>query len=173
MIPGMHVLIATTGVLSPEPAVEFTRHLLGDDGKVTVTTVIEVPRGFLDTLRSEGWHPLTEEYELDDSDDAIMKRYVEERGKRLTEPICAALKSSGFASTTVFREGADAARAISQLAEELRVDVVLLGATRQIFDQSAWESVSARVMIESGRPVLVLPPGVQDPAEQDPQDLDT
>lgn len=168
----MHVLIATTGVLSPEPAVEFTRNLLGEGGKVTVTTVIEVPRGFLDTLRSEGWHPLTEEYDFDDSDDAIMQRYVEERGKRLTEPVCAALKSAGFESTTVFREGGDPARAISQLAEELKVDVVLLGATRQIFDQSAWESVSARVMIESGRPVLVLPPGTPDPEEQDPQELD-
>jgi nucleotide-binding universal stress UspA family protein len=169
MMRVMHVLIATTGVLSPEPAVEFTRHLLGDGGRITVTTVIEVPRGFLDTLRSEGWHPLTEEYEVDDSDDAIMQRYVEERGKRLTEPICAALRAAGLESTTVFREGGDAARAISQLAEEVQADVVLLGATRQIFDQSAWESVSARVMIESGRPVLVLPPGSHDPAEQETQ----
>ncbi|MDJ0663797.1 MAG: universal stress protein [Acidimicrobiia bacterium] len=166
----MDVLIATTGVLSPGPAVEFTRHLLGEGGRVTVTTVIEVPRGFLDTLRSEGWHPLTEEFETDDSDDAIMQRYVEERGKRLTDPICSALRSAGVESNAIFREGGDAALAISQLAEELEVDVVLLGATRQIFDQSAWESVSARVMIESGRPVLVLPPGAPDPSEQDPQD---
>ena len=155
----MHVLIATTGVLSPGPAVEFTRHLLGDEGRVTVTTVIEVPRSFLDTLRSEGWHPLTEEFELADHDDAVIRRYVEERGKRLTEPIVAALKSEGIESATVFREGGDPAGTISQLAEDLEADVVLLGATRQIFDQSAWESVSARVMIESGRPVLVLPPG--------------
>lgn len=166
----MHVLIATTGVLSPEPAVEFTRHLIGRGGRVTVTTVIEVPRGFLDTLRSEGWHPLTEEYVEHDSDEAVMQRYVEERGRRLTEPVCVALRAAGIESTTVFKEGADAARAISQLAEEVRADVVLLGATRQIFDQSAWESVSARVMIESGRPVLVLPPGSHDPAPRDPQD---
>ena len=164
----MHVLIATTGVLSPEPAVEFTRHLLGTKGRVTVTTVIEVPRGFLDTLRSEGWHPLTEEFEVDDGDDAVIKRYVEERGKRLTEPVVVALKAAGIESTTVFREGADPAGTISQLAEDLEADVVMLGATRQIFDQSAWESVSARVMIESGRPVLVLPPGTQEPV--DPQD---
>ena len=167
----MHVLIATTGVLSPEPAVEFTRHLLGTTGRVTVTTVIEVPRHFLDTLRSEGWHPLTEEFEVDDSDDsddAVIQRYVEERGRRLTEPVVAALKSAGIESITVFREGGDPAGTISQLAEDLEVDVVMLGATRQIFDQSAWESVSARVMIESGRPVLVLPPGRQEPV--DPQD---
>jgi len=167
----MHVLIATTGVLSPEPAVQFTRHLIGGGGLVTVTTVIEVPRGFLDTLRSEGWHPLTEEFQVDDSDEAIMHRYVEERGRRLTEPVTAALRSAGIESTTVFREGGDPALAISQLAEEVEADVVLLGATRQIFDQSAWESVSARVMIESGRPVLVLPPGLQDdPVEQDSRD---
>ncbi len=164
----MHVLIATTGVLSPEPAVEFTRHLLGQHGRVTVTTVIEVPRGFLDTLRSEGWHPLTEEYEVADSDDAVIGRYVEERGRRLTEPVIAALKSAGIEAATVFREGGDPAGTISQLAEDLDVDVVLLGATRQIFDQSAWESVSARVMIESGRPVLVLPPGRQE--QQDPEE---
>jgi len=163
----MHVLIATTGVLSPEPAVRFARHLLGQDGRVTVTTVIEVPRGFLETLRSEGWHPLTDEVELDDGDDAIIQRYVEERGRRLTEPITAALNAAGIESTTMFREGADPARSISQLAEDIQADVVLLGATRQIFDQSAWESVSARVMIESGRPVLVLPPGGQDPIEQE------
>jgi nucleotide-binding universal stress UspA family protein len=169
-MPGMHVLIATTGVLSPGPAVEFSRHLVGDDGRITVTTVIEVPRGFLDTLRSEGWHPLTEEYEVGQSDEAIMQRYVEERGRRLTEPVTSALRAAGFESTTVFREGADPALAISQLAEEVGADVVMLGATRQIFDQSAWESVSARVMIESGRPVLVLPPGLQDLYEQDPSD---
>ena len=164
------MLIATTGVLSPDSAVEFTRHLIGSDGKVTVTTVIEVPHGFLDTLRSEGWHPLTEEFPDNDSDEVIMHRYVEERGRRLTEPICAALRAAGLESRTLYREGNDPARAISQLAEEVGADVVMLGATRQIFDQSAWESVSARVMIESGRPVLVLPPGSPDPSTQDPQD---
>lgn len=170
MMAAMHVLIATTGVLSPEPAVEFTRHLTGGGGRITVTTVIEVPRGFLDTLRSEGWHPLTEEFEIADSDEAVMQRYVDERGRRLTEPIIAALRAAGFESTTVFREGADPALAISQLAEEVDADVVMLGATRQIFDQSAWESVSARVMIESGRPVLVLPPGSQELNDREPSD---
>jgi len=170
MITPMHVLIATTGVLSPESAVDFTRHLVGSGGKITVTTVIDVPHGFLDTLRSEGWHPLTDEFSENGSDEAIMHRYVEERGKRLTEPICAALRAAGLESTTLYREGGDPALAISQLAEEVGADVVLLGATRQIFDQTAWESVSARVMIESGRPVLVLPPGAPDPSAQDPQD---
>ena len=44
----------------------------------------------------------------------------------------------------------------------LDVDVVVLGATRRIFDESAWESVSARVMMESRKPVLVVPAAHRD-----------
>ncbi len=161
----MHVLIATTGVLSPDSAVEFSGKLIRGGGRVTVTTVIEVPRSFLDALRSEGWHPLGENATngAHATDDALLARYVDERGQRLTDPIVTALKAAGIAATAVFREGDDPARTISQLADELAADVVVLGATRKIFDQSAWESVSARVMIESGRPVLVLPPPHRDP----------
>ena len=49
--------------------------------------------------------------------------------------------------------------------------MVILGTTRQIFEETAWESVSARVMTESGRAVLVIPPDVRNgktvaPAEE-------
>ncbi|MGD2051721.1 MAG: universal stress protein [Acidimicrobiia bacterium] len=164
----MHVLIATTGVLSPDPAVEFSGKLIRGGGKVTVTTVIEVPRSFLDALRSEGWHPLDEAHGTGPAaDDALLARYVEERGRRLTDPIVTALKAAGIEAKAIFREGDDPARAISQLADEVAADVVVLGATRKIFDQSAWESVSARIMIESGRPVLVLPPPQRDTVPND------
>jgi nucleotide-binding universal stress UspA family protein len=165
----VHVLIATTGVLSPDPAVEFSGKLIRGGGKVTVTTVIEVPRSFLDALRSEGWHPLDEAIGASPGadDDALLARYVEERGRRLTDPIVTALKAAGIEAKAIFREGDDPARTISQLADEVAADVVVLGATRKIFDQSAWESVSARIMIESGRPVLVLPPPHRDPIPDD------
>jgi nucleotide-binding universal stress UspA family protein len=163
----MHVLIATTGVLSPGPAVEFTSHLIGDQGRVSVTTVIEVPRTFLEDLRSEEWHPLDageDRAGLLSGDEAIIARYVEERGKRITEPVVGALRAAGFDADVIFLEGEDAAAMISSLADEVDADVVVLGSTRRIFDQSAWESVSARVMAESGRPVLVLPPPQKDAA---------
>lgn len=159
----MHVLIATTGALSAEPAVAFTGQLIGDEGRATVTTVIEVPRSFLDQLREEGWHPLgsTEAAEGDrDEDDAVIHRYVEERGRRLTEPIISALRAAGVEANPIYLEGADPAVSISELANAIEADVVVLGTTRRIFDQTAWESVSARVMIESGKPVLVVPPPV-------------
>ena len=157
---GMHVLVATTGVLSPGPVVDFVRRLLDDRGRCTVTTVIEVPRSFLEELRGDSWHPLAEGETASwtDEEDALIARYVEERGRRLTEPLVAALEAAGIESKAVFREGEDPAITISRLAKDIDAGVIVLGATRQIFDQSAWESVSARVMLESSKPVLVVPP---------------
>lgn len=159
----MHVLIATTGVLSPEPVVRFTSALLGESGRVTITTVIEVPRSFLEDLTSDDWHPLgdAEAPLAVDKQEEMIRRYVEERGRRITEPIVAALRAAGIASDCRFLEDEDPAAAISQLAEAIDADLVVLGATRQIFDQSAWESVSARIMTEAGRPILVVPPPVK------------
>jgi nucleotide-binding universal stress UspA family protein len=148
----MHVLIATTGVLSPEPVVEFTRQLLGQHGRVTVITVIEVPRQFLDEL--EGPKATTAE---DGTSDASVDQYLRERGKRLVESVEHALEGARIPYDVVYVEGTDPAAKISQAAGDLDADIVVLGATRQIFNQDAWESVSARVMMESGRPVLVVP----------------
>lgn len=160
----MHVLVATTGVLSPGPVVEFVRHLLGARGRCTVTTVIEVPRSFLEELRGDSWHPLAEGSSASwtEEEDALIARYVDERGRRLTEPLVAALEASGIEAKAIYREGEDPAMIISRLARDIDAGVIVLGATRQIFDQSAWESVSARVMLESGRPVLVVPPGTKE-----------
>ncbi len=163
----MHVLVATTGVLSPGPVVDFVKRLLGERGRCTVTTVIEVPRSFLEELRGDSWHPLAEGAAATwtDEEDALIARYVEERGRRLTEPLVAALDASGIESKALYREGEDPALTISRLARDIDAGVIVLGATRQIFDQSAWESVSARVMLESGKPVLVVPPQPKDGVE--------
>ena len=150
----MHVLVATAGALSPEPVVEFARHLIGGTGSVTVVTVVEVPHGFLEDLRSDDWHPLHDETT---SEDTLAAQYLEERGKRLTDPIRLALEQARIPCDVRVLEGADAAAAISQAADAMAADVVLLGATKQIFNREAWESISARVMLESGRPVLVVP----------------
>lgn len=152
----MHVLVATAGALSAEPVVDFARHLIGGTGSVTVVTVVEVPRSFLEELRTDDWHPLHDDASPT-SGQALAGQYLEERGHRLTEPLRQALEAARIPCEVRVLEGADAATAISRAADELRADVVLLGATKQIFDREAWESVSARVMLESGRPVLVVP----------------
>jgi nucleotide-binding universal stress UspA family protein len=137
-----------------------------------VTTVIEVPRTFLEDLRSEEWHPLDDGAGgiLRREDEALISRYVEERGRRITEPVVSALRAAGIRAEVIFLEGEDPAAKLSALANEIDAGVVVLGSTRTIFDQSAWESVSARVMAESGRPVLVLPPPVKNGSAADDPD---
>jgi nucleotide-binding universal stress UspA family protein len=156
MLHGMHVLVATAGALSPGPVVEFARHLIGGTGSVTITTVVEVPRSFLEEIHADGWHPLRD-VEKKGSDDEVVQQYLEERAHRLTEPIRLALDQAKIPVNILVLEGDDAAAAISKAAADLRVDVVIVGATKQIFERGAWESVSSRIMLESGKAVLVVP----------------
>ena len=152
----MHVLVATAGALSPSAVVEFARHLIGGTGHVTVTTVIEVPREFLESIDADDWHPLRDTASSRSNDD-VAQNYLAERGHRLTDPIRQALEAARIPCDAGVLEGTDAAAAIAAAANELNVDVVIVGATKQLFTMDAWESVSARLMIESGHPVLVLP----------------
>lgn len=157
----MHVLIATSGVLSPEPAVEFARRLLGQHGRVTLITVIEVPRAFLEELHA------AEDRPSDSSGERTVSSYLEERGRKTVEPVRIALDTARIPTDVRFLEGSDAAKAISTAAAEIGADLVIVGATRPIFNREAWESVSARVMLESGCPVLVIP---SPPSDDTPND---
>jgi len=109
----MRILIATAGVLSPEGVARIVERLSGPDGEVVVMTVIEVPRSFLDEIRSDEWHPLTEGSPMwSSAEDAIIARYVEERGARLTEPLVSALAAYGVAADVEYVEGQDPATTI-------------------------------------------------------------
>jgi len=163
----VNVVIATAGVLSPEPVARFTRKLVDGTSKVFVVTVIEVPRSFLDQLRSEEWHPLVEgSPPWSSEEDALIERYVDERGAHLTEPLIAALGAEGIDAEPHFLEGEDPAATIIRAADDLSADLIVLGATKQLFDESLWESVSARVMRDAGKPVLVIPETARPAAEE-------
>lgn len=150
------MLIATAGVLSPDPVAGFAERLVGPDGCVRVITVIEVPRSFLDDIRGEGWHPLTEASpSWSSEEDALIARYVEERGHRLTDPLLSALRTRGIEADVTYLEGEDPAGTIIKAAGDMQADLVVLGATKHLF--SEWESVSARVLRDINRPVLVIP----------------
>jgi len=159
----VRILIATAGVLSPEPVATFVDNLLAREGTAFVVTVIEVPRSFLDEIRSEEWHPMSDGAPAwSTEEDRVIAKYVEERGTRITEPILAALRTREIEAETLYLEGEDPAATIIQAAADLEVDLVVLGATKQLFDESHWESVSARVMRDAGRAVLVVPSGYPD-----------
>ncbi len=159
----MRILIATSGVLAPEPVADFVARLIGESGVVYVVAVIEVPRSFLDEIGSEKWHPLTDGAPAEPTDeDQMIARYVEERGKHITDPMLAALRNREVEAERVYLEGGNPTAAIVSAAEDLNADVVIVGATKQLFDEAHWESVSVRVMRETGRAVLVMPTAHKD-----------
>jgi len=154
----MRILIATAGVLSPEGVARIARRLCGDDGEIIVITVIEVPRSFLDEIRSDEWHPLTEDAPVwSRSPETEVTRYVEERGARLTEPLMAALTACGVTAQVEYLEGEDPAATILAAADRFAADVIVVGATKPLFDESQWESISTRVIRAAKGPVLVVP----------------
>jgi nucleotide-binding universal stress UspA family protein len=117
--------------------------------------VIEVPRSFLDEIGAEGWHPL--EGDANEPREDVAARYVEERGARITGPVVMALRTSEIEAETLYLEGADAAATIVASAAELSVDLIVLGATKRLFAENHWESVTSRIIREADRPVLVVP----------------
>jgi nucleotide-binding universal stress UspA family protein len=163
----MDVLIATSGALSPEPAARLAAQLAGEGGSVAVVTVIEVPRSFLDEIQVTEWHPLDESEPRGTHEDAVIARYVEEREQRITNPLLAALRGVGLETTTTYLEGDDPAKTIYEAAERLGAEVIILGATRPIFDESSWESVSMRVVQEGTIPVVIVPALPRQPEDED------
>ena len=155
----MHVLIATAGALPASRVADLVTAIAGDQPKASVMTVIEVPRSFLSDLEDDKWRPFDEETDAQASREQAVGRYVEERGTRLVEPVVAALRTHGIEARTVLEEGDDAAEVIVKTAENLGADMIIMGSTRPIFDESVWSSVSVKVMQRSPIP-LVLVPGV-------------
>ncbi|MCI0424803.1 MAG: universal stress protein [Actinobacteria bacterium] len=154
----MRILVATTGVLPAGPVADFCKMLIGDRREVTVMTVVRVPRSFLESLDDNVRRSF-----LDDTPDSSASaeekaaRYLEERGQRAVDPICAALAAVDIDADVRFVEGDDPAEAIIQTADAIDADLVILGATRRLFTEEAWKSVSARVMVNSKLPVLLVP----------------
>lgn len=165
----MRILIATTGVLPAVPVSELCSRLQteSDAGEVTVMTVIRIPRTFLDSLDDD----VRRSFLSDSYDDAAgaeekAARYLEERGQKVVAPIVAALQAVGIEPAVRFVDGDDPAGAIIDTAESVGAEIVMMGATRRLFTEEAWRSVSARVIDTSHLPVLLVPgTRIEDTAE--------
>ncbi len=161
----VRILIATTGVLPPGPVADLCARLGGEDGVLTVMTVIQVPRTFLDALDDEDRRSLLADDDKGDPE-AKAAAYLEERGRRAVEPIVAALTAEGLGASVRFVDGDDPAEAIIRTADDFEADMLVMGATRRLFTEEAWRSVSARVMEKSLRPMLLVPgPRIEDTFE--------
>ncbi len=151
-------MIATTGALPPTPVVDLCDRLLIDGGSVTVMTVIEVPRTFLEDM-DEGERRSFLSADSWQTDTAEMKAlsYLEERGARSVDPIVAALVARSHETAVRLVDSSDPVQAIVETAAEIGADLVVMGATRRLFQRESWESVSARVMERAHCPLLLIP----------------
>lgn len=154
----MRILVATTGVLPATPVADFCRMLIGENPEVTVMTVVQVPRSFLESLDDTVRRSfLDDDTSSQEAAEEKAARYLEERGRRAVDPICAALAAGGIDTDVRFVEGDDPAEAIINTADSVGAEMVIMGATRRLFTEEAWKSVSARVMVNSRLPVLLVP----------------
>jgi nucleotide-binding universal stress UspA family protein len=164
----VHILVATTGVLPPAPSAELCQRLLPGEGTVTVMTVIQVPRTFLESMDEEERRSFLDQRDWQ-TDTAELKTlsYLEERGRRVVEPVVAAMRARAIEPHITFVEGPDPADAIVTTALDLSVDIVLMGATRRLFTEQAWTSVSARVMERTHCPLILIPAKRADEADRE------
>jgi len=140
----MHVMIATDGSLDASKTAALASKLATDDGKVTVFTVVEVPRGLLDEMRAASGDAadkkakeLTVEYRTTQAadsppshwagDDAILSSYVRNKVSSRTSDLVSELEAAGVNYTVVGEEGESAARSVLAAAKSRDVDVLCIG----------------------------------------------
>lgn len=155
----VRVLVATTGVLPPTAVAEFCDLLVGNElGSITVMTVIQVPRTFLATLDDEERRSLLDdESRRNEQAEVKAARYLEERGRRIVDPLISALAAKSRTASIRLVEGDDPAEAIITTAQAISADTIVMGATRRLFTEQAWKSVSVRVMDRCQIPLLLVP----------------
>ena len=156
----MDLLVTTAGVLPPEPVADFVEVLAGSRGRVTVMNVIQTPNEFLQELSADDWRPFespTGEGPSSHRERREAERYIRERGSKMVAPVVAALRRRNIRPDTVFVEAEDVAQAIIDTAETINADAIVLGATRRLFTESAWTSISMKVSTACNLPVLLIP----------------
>ncbi|MGQ0847646.1 MAG: universal stress protein [Actinomycetota bacterium] len=155
----MHVLVATTGVLAPAAVADLCDLLVRPgDAALTVMTVIQVPRTFLSSLDDEERRSLfDDDFYRTEQAESKAARYLEERGRRIVDPLVAALTARGRQATVHLVEGDDPAEAILGTAQKVGADLLMMGATRRLFTEQAWTSVSVRVMERCQVPLILVP----------------
>ena len=169
----MHVLVATDGEIEASTAAEFALRLAGADGRVTVLTVAEVPRTFLNDMRSH-WGPgdgasVVADYTFVETpvarhdgptgwpgDDAMIERYLGDMLKKNTGPLVDALRQRGIDADARVVESENAASTIIERVTELDADVVVIGSHGKGLFQGLLGSTGTKIVRRSPRPVLLI-----------------
>jgi len=141
----MHVMIATDGSIDAKKTAQIAANLSGEGGRVTVFTVVVVPRGLLDEMRAvvefdsadEGLQQLRVEYRTSQArnppvsrwvgDDAVVDQYVTAKIADRTDELAAELKALGVEHTVVGEEGENAAQSVLAAVRTRDADALCIG----------------------------------------------
>jgi nucleotide-binding universal stress UspA family protein len=170
----MKVLIATDGTLDPIVAAESASRLAGQDGAVTVFTVVEIPRRLLSDLRAV-YGESSEAAPIDLSietaghttprphlgfdwpgDDAILNRYIDDQKVSRTETLVTALADRDIQVDPVAVESENTVDEILRFAGEGAYDVICIGTHGQGRFDGLLGSTSTKIIRRATCAVLTI-----------------
>jgi nucleotide-binding universal stress UspA family protein len=169
----VHVLVATDGNLDVATTSRFAAALAGSEGKVTVVTVVEIPRRLLADLRSVmGQHqPIEADADSEyvgvmgtdtttprswPGDDAVITRYLDDKCAQYAQPLAASLRRLGLAAEGIVVESEHVADAIMEKANEVGADVVVVGSHGLGPLHGMLGSVETKLVRRCSLPVLLI-----------------
>jgi len=169
----VHVVIATDGKLDVETASSFAASLSGPEGRVTVLTVVEVPRAFLHDMRGQWGASDGAGVIADDEfvatpavpqeaprgwpgDDAMIERYLYDKLEQNTDPPVSALRESGVDTHASVVESENVPNTILEQIEALDADTVVIGSHGQGLFQGLLGSTGTKIVRRCSRPVLLI-----------------
>ncbi|NND76394.1 MAG: universal stress protein [Ilumatobacter sp.] len=167
----MHVMVATDGTLDATKAADFAARLAGETGRVTVYSVVEVPRQLLNDLRSAAAPPTDKaggdvQYrrtQADDApagswvgDDAFVGNYVKRIVATRTASLVEALEAAGVDVEVVGAEGESASRSVLEAARTHTPDVLCVGTHGVGRFEELLGSLSTKIARIAPCPVLLI-----------------
>jgi len=141
----MHVMIATDGSLDAKKTAQIASNLSGNGGRVTVYTVVVVPRGLLNEIQAvvefdspdDSTQHLRAEIRAGQTrnpstsrwvgDDAVVSDFVAAKVADRTDELAAELKALGVDHIVVGEEGESAAQSVLASVRSLDADALCVG----------------------------------------------
>lgn len=143
-----HILVPLDGSGISEEAITEAKRMLGEGGKITLVTAVDVPELPAHSFDLYGGVIMS---------DTETQRQMEEWAKNYLESTSAALSDEGFKVNRVVSIG-DPAKIIADTAVAEKVDAIVMtthgrsGVSRWLFG-----SITNKVLSIASRPVLVVP----------------
>lgn len=171
----MHVLVATDGNLNPEAVAGLAAPLAGADGKVTVLTVIAIPRRLLSDLRDVFGERPAAEYEGDaeyvgmstdrgtpptgwPGDAEMVEQYLADKKQQRCGPVAEALEARGVDVESRVVENEKISKTIIAESDRLDADVLVIGSHGEGRFEGLLGSTGSKVVRRALRPVLLIRP---------------